>query len=204
MTEILLATNNQGKVERYRKLVKQTNPLVTLHTPKELSIEKIDVEENGTLEENAKKKAQSYFGKTDLPVIANDAGFFVKGRGLVKNPKRIALSSDEKSFTEEQIYRMVVNYWRKVARKNGGEIDAAWVDAFALCMPDGALYEEGARREVVLTDKLFGKPHIQFPIRALYISKTTGKPATTHTEEESFLEIAPIKDALSKLLEKVV
>ncbi len=204
MTKILLATNNQGKVERYRKIVKQINPLITLHTPKELSIEKIEVEENGTLEENAKKKAQAYFGKTNLPVIANDAGFFVKGKGLVKNPKRIALNSDEKNLTKEQIYELVFNYWRKVARNNGGEIDAAWVDAFALSMPDGNIYKEGARREVVLTDKLFGQPHIQFPIRALYISKTTVKPAINHTEEESFLEIVPIKEALSELIKKVV
>ncbi len=201
--EILLATNNQGKVDRYRKLAKQINPSIILHTLKDINIDTVEVEEDGNLKENAKKKAQAYSEKTNLPVLANDAGFFVEGEGLIKNPKRIALKSNENSLSKKQIYQSLVNYWQGIARKNGGKVDAAWIDEFALCMPDGNFYAQEARREVILTDKVFGKPHIQFPMRALYISKTTNKPAVGHTEEEELLEIAPIKDALAKLFEKI-
>jgi len=201
--EILLATNNQGKVERYRRLAKQINPAIILHTLKDFNVDAVEVKEDGNLDENAKKKAQAYLGKTSLPVLANDAGFFVEGEGLIKNPKRIALNSDENNLSKEQIYQSLIHYWQNIAKKSGGAVDAAWIDEFVLCMPDGNAYTEGARREVILTDKVFGESHVQFPMRALYISKTTNKPAASHTKEEELLEVAPIKDALAKLFEKI-
>ncbi len=200
---ILLATNNQGKVTRYRKLAKEIDKDVTLITPIELGIATEEVEEDGNLEENARKKALVYLGKTDLPVLANDAGFYVEGMGLIKNPKRIALDRDEDSFTKEEIYERVADYWKGVAKSYGGEVDGAWVDAFALSMPDGKIYTRGARREIILTDKVYGEAHIQFPIRPLYISKTTNKPAVQHTNEEELIEVVPIKEALAFLFEKV-
>ncbi len=201
--KILLATNNQGKATRYRKLAKEIDENISLYTLKDLNIEPEDVKEDGTLEENARRKVEAYLGKTEMPVLANDAGFYVEGIGLVKNPKRIALEVDENSLTKEEIYEKVIVYWQNVAKSYGGEVDAAWVDAFSLALPDGTFYEKGARREIILTDKIFGKPHIQFPIRALYISKTTNKPSVHHTDEEELLEVFPIKEALASLFDKL-
>ncbi len=201
--EILLASNNEGKIARYRKLSKEIDESIVLISPNEIGITIEDVREDGNLEENAKKKARAYFGKTKLPVIANDSGIYVDGIGLVKNPKRIALDRDENTFTKEEIYDKVADYWKNVARSHGGEIEAAWVDAFALIMPSGKVYIQGARREIILTDKVFGEAHIQFPLRPLYISKTTNKPVVHHTEEEELIEVAPIKEALAILFEKI-
>ncbi len=200
--KILLASNNQGKVARYRKLANEIDENISLITPSEAGIETEEVIEDGSLEENARKKALAYLGKTTLPIIANDAGFYVEGIGLVKNPKRIALDRIEESFTKEEIYNKVSDYWRNVAKSYGGEVDAAWVDAFALVMPDGKIYIKGARREIILTDKVFGEAHIQFPIRSLYISKTTNKPAVQHTDKEELIEVVPIKEALQFLFKE--
>lgn len=201
--EILLATNNQGKIDRYRRIVKKIDPSIVLHTLSDLGIERVEVEEDGDLEENARKKAAAYLNKTKLPVLANDAGFFVKGVGLVKNPKRIALDVNEEDLSKEEIYDKVLNYWKDFAEKNGGEVDAAWVDAFAVCLPDGTFCEEGARREIVLTNKVFGETHIQFPIRSLYISKITNKPAALHNEEDEILETQPIIEAFRKIFDAI-
>jgi inosine/xanthosine triphosphate pyrophosphatase family protein len=201
--KILLATNNQGKAMRYRKIAREIDKNISLYTLKDLKIDIEDVKEDGTLEENARKKAKAYLGKTEIPILANDAGFYVEGIGLVKNPKRIALEIDENSLSKEEIYNKVIDYWKNVAKSYGGEVDAAWVDAFSLVLPDGTFYERGARREIILTDKVFGKPHIQFPIRALYISKTTNKPSVHHTDEEELLEVLPIKEALANLFDKL-
>ncbi len=201
--EILLATNNQGKVNRYRMLAKEIDSSIVLHTLKDLNIDSLDINEDGSLEENARKKAQAYSKKTSFPVLANDAGFFVKGKGLIKNPKRIALNSSEENLTKEEIYQLVLDYWREVAKESGGEVDAAWVDAFAIHMPSGNFYKEGAKREVLLVNKVLGEPHIQFPLRAIYISKATNKPAALHTKEEELLEVKPIQEALSKLFKKI-
>ncbi len=201
--EVLLATNNQGKVVRYRKLAKEIDENIVLHTLNDLNVNTKEIEENGTLEENSKKKAEVYLGEVSVPIIANDSGFYVEGMGLIKNPKRVALKTDESNLTKEEIYSEVLNYWRNVAKSYGGEVDAAWVDVFSIVLPDGRFYTAEARREIILTDKVFGEPHIQFPVRALYISKKTNKPAILHTDEEELIEISPIKEALENLFNKL-
>jgi hypothetical protein len=83
-------------------------------------------------------------------------------------------------------------------------VSGYWLDVFALVMPDGSVYTETAKRGIILTDQIFGKPHIKFPIRALYLSKDTNKPSVQHTPEEEMLELNPIKEALSELYKKIV
>ena len=200
--EILLATNNGGKVERFRKLLTHTNLDIQLFTPEELGIEILDVEENGkTLAENAEIKARSYFGKVSMPILANDTGFYVKGEGFIDTPKRIALGAEEKTLTQKEITEKLLQFWKSIATKHGGKVDAAWVEAFVVIYPDGSVKRADSRREVILTDQEFGKAHTQMPVRALYYSKTTNKPAILHTEEEEILEMKPLIEALIRVLE---
>jgi len=200
--EILLATNNEGKVERFRNLLKSSCPDVKLSSPNDFGLESIDVVEDGeTLAENAEIKARAYFGKVDVPILANDTGFWVEGEGLVDAPKRKALNGiDEKTLTTDEISEKLLEFWKAIAVKNGGKVDAAWVEAFVLIDNEGQSHTSESRREVILTDQVFGNPHIQMPVRCLYISKTTNKPAIQHTHEEEILELKPITDALCKLI----
>ena len=202
MKKIFLATNNEGKVERFRKLLVATRVAVKLHTPRDLGIEMIDVVENGkTLAENAEIKARAYFGEVPFSILANDTGFWVEGEGLVHTPKRTALGEkSEVELTQEEIAKHLVEFWKGIARKHGGKVDAAWIEEFVLLDPDGTLHTAESKREVVLTDTEFGEAHTQMPVRALYISKTTNKPAILHTDEEELLEMQPVTDALRKLL----
>jgi hypothetical protein len=94
----------------------------------------------------------------------------------------------------------MTKFWQGIADAHGGSVDAAWVDEFVLLMPDGIMQTASSRREVLLTSTIHGDTHIQFPVRALYISKATGKPSALHTQEEDDLELMPIRDALMSLL----
>jgi XTP/dITP diphosphohydrolase len=77
--KVLIATNNQRKVLRFKEILKWANLDIQLHTPDELGVEVFDVEENGkNLEENALLKAKAYFGKTDMPILSNDTGLYEK------------------------------------------------------------------------------------------------------------------------------
>lgn len=200
--KIFLATRNEGKIERFKNLIRHTGFDTEVFTPLDLEIEDIEVEENGkTLAENAEIKARAYFGKVAMPILANDTGFFVAREGLVDAPKRVALEGkNEKELTKEEIGKALLEFWKGIAKKHGGKVEAAWMEAFVLLDPDGAIHTAESKREVILTDQEFGKPHIQMPVRALYISKATNKPAIQHTKEEEQLEMKPITDALSKLL----
>ncbi|MDP2629823.1 MAG: non-canonical purine NTP pyrophosphatase [Candidatus Uhrbacteria bacterium] len=200
--KIFLATRNEGKIERFKNLIRHAGFDAEIFTPLDLGIEDIEVEENGaTLAENAEIKARAYFGKVNLPILANDTGFFVAGEGLIDAPKRVALEGkNEKDLTKEEIGKALLEFWKGIAKKHGGKIEAAWMEAFILLDPNGTIQTAESKRKVILTDQEFGKPHIQMPVRALYISKATNKPAIRHTEEEERLEMKPITDALSKLL----
>lgn len=200
--KIFLATNNGGKIERYKNLLKQVDKGIEVFAPRDLGIPVIDVVEDGkTLADNAKLKADAYFGKVDMPILSNDTGFFVEGEGFVDAPKRIVLGDvDENNLSKEEIAKKILDFWKGIASKHGGKVDAAWVEAFVVLYPNGEIKEAESRREVVLTDKEFGTPHIQMPVRALYYSKTTNKPAIEHTEEEEVLEMQPIVDALKRVL----
>ncbi len=201
-TKILLATQNEGKIERFKKLLKHTGLDIEVHTPKDFGLENINPEENGkTLAENAIIKARAYLGKVDMPILANDTGFWIEGEGLIDAPKRKALGeNNEKQLTKEEAAKGLLNFWKGVATKQGGKVDAAWVEAFAVIHHDGSIKKADSRREVILTDQEFGKAHLQMPVRALYISKATNKPAIQHTAEEEILEMKPVIDALTKVL----
>jgi len=104
-------------------------------------------------------------------------------------------------LSKEEIAKKLLNFWKEVATKRGGKVDAAWVEAFVVLYPDGKIREAESRREIILTNQEFGTPHIQMPVRALYYSKTTNKPALQHSKEEEILEMKPVIDALIKVLE---
>lgn len=81
--QVFLATNNEGKIERYKYLLRYVASDIDVYTPADLSIPVIDVVENGkTLAENAKLKAHAYVGLVDMPIVSNDTGFMSKGRDL--------------------------------------------------------------------------------------------------------------------------
>lgn len=200
--EILLASNNAGKVERYRRLLTHAGYDVTLYTPADLGIEAVAVVEDApTLLGNALLKAHAYLGKTNLPILANDTGFFVEGEGFVDAPKRVALGGrDESTLSKEAMAEAMLAFWKNIARKHGGKVDAAWIEEFVLLSPHGTEKYAQSRREVILTDQEFGESHLQMPVRRLYISKATGKPALSHTPQEELVELQSIVDALEELL----
>lgn len=121
--KVFLATNNGGKIERFKNLLKQVDNDIEVYTPTELNIEIIDVVENGkTLEENAKLKAAAYAGKVNMPILANDTGFYVEGEGFVDAPKRHALrGTDEKDLSKKctspflQTPTLYESLWRALA-----------------------------------------------------------------------------------------
>lgn len=74
MKEILIATNNQGKVKEIKEILKDYK-LLTL---KDVNCQ-IEVEEDGkTFEENAIKKAREISKITNLPCIADDSGICIE------------------------------------------------------------------------------------------------------------------------------
>ncbi|MFH1650971.1 MAG: non-canonical purine NTP pyrophosphatase, partial [Chloroflexota bacterium] len=103
MTEkLLLATNNQGKVREYRRLLKGLPYRVV--TLAEEGID-MDVEESGaTLEENARLKAEAYRAESGLLTLADDSGLEVDALGGEPGPRSARYAGPGASDAERVRY----------------------------------------------------------------------------------------------------
>jgi leucyl-tRNA synthetase len=200
--DVVFASNNDGKFRRMQKLVKAAGLKINLKKPVDVGVENFDVtEDKKTLAENAQKKARALAEKTNLSVIADDTGFFIDGVEIDPvTVKRNALTGvDEKTLTVEEIGAKMSDYYKDIARKNGGKVDAYWKNALCLITPEKfAIHSEGVR-PVILTDEVHGVVDPHLPVRGLYIAKASGKYALEQSEEEELKELQPITDALKQL-----
>lgn len=201
---IFLATSNSAKVERYKNLLKHTGVEVEVFTPKDLGLENVKVEETGkTLLENAKLKALAFKDKVNMPILSNDTGFWVEGEGFVLSPKRTALAGEsEEVKSKEEVAKFMIEFWQNLATKHGGKVNAAWLESFVGVDVDGKIYSTDSKREVILTNEIVGTPNPEFPVRALYVSKASGKRPLLHSPKEELLEMQPLINALRELLEE--
>ena len=200
--EVVFASNNIGKLNRMRKLFKAAGLNFVLKAPEEIGIKSFDVVEDGeTLRENAEKKARALAEKTNLPVFADDSGFFIDGVEI--DPvavKRNALrGADEKSLSVEEIAKRMQKYYRGIASSRGGRVGAEWRNALCFITPDGVATHVETIRPVILTNELHGKADPYLPLRGLYISKATGKYVLEQTEKEETEEQRPITLGIKKL-----
>lgn len=173
-------------------------------TPTELGIAPIEVTEDAdTLLGNAELKARAYFGKTNLPILANDTGFWVQGEGFVIAPKRAVLADDEdeSKVTRAEFNQRMLEFWQGVARKYGGKVDGVWHDAFVCLLPNGQLRTAESYRGVTLTDKVLSPIETDLPIRSLYISKATQAPAGKLTERQWHKEQKPVRQAMLAVID---
>ncbi len=201
--EVLIASNNKGKIERYQGLVEKNNVSVKFISPDELGQKNLEVEEDqATLVGNAKKKALAYAKEYGRVCLANDTGFYIKGENLdpVKVKRNALEGRPESDFTQEEISQKTLDFYIDIATKHGGEVEAEWREAWALATPEGSVRVKESVRPVILTNTLFGEAHPQMLVRALYKSRVTGKPALEETEEEYLREMKPVTDAIFSLL----
>lgn len=127
-------------------------------------------------------------------------GFGYVARVWSSPPKRKVLQTTSVTHKSGS-WRHIIDFWRAVAKKHGGKVEAAWIESFVAVFPDEMSNISESRREVILTDQLFGKPAPSLPVRALYISKATGKPAITHTKKEEWQEMQPVVTAIRAALD---
>lgn len=76
--EIVFATGNMHKLEEASQIL---GPEFRLRTPAELGITEDIPETSGTLEGNARQKAEYVFRRTGLPCFSDDTGLFVDALG---------------------------------------------------------------------------------------------------------------------------
>ncbi len=205
-SQVMIATSNKSKLARVKKMMKAVLPSIEVLSPVEAGVSEQDVQEGDDLLDNARIKAEAYAGKTDLPIIGMDTGLFIAGETLnIAAPKRNALEgADEASLTQAEKAAKMDAFYRAIATKHGGEVEAYWLDATVLRLPDGTECSASNKREIVITSERKGEVDIYFPVRGIYRVKATGKYVAEQSEEEEMLELQPLVRAFAKVCSEEV
>lgn len=131
MTELVIATRNQGKIEEVQRLLNIHAPNVKLRSVAEFDLD--DVEETGeSFEENALLKAQTIATATGLPALADDSGIAIDALGGapgVYSARWSGVHGDDKANIAK-----VLNELESIADEHRG---AQFVCVIALARPDG-------------------------------------------------------------------
>ncbi|GAB5465339.1 MAG: XTP/dITP diphosphatase [Candidatus Kapaibacteriales bacterium] len=75
--EILIASNNKGKIEEFKSILEHYENLKVVTTAEAELEDYIPREDGDTFKKNAFIKAKSYYSKVHIPVIADDSGLCV-------------------------------------------------------------------------------------------------------------------------------
>ncbi len=204
---VVFASNNKSKCARLKYLLSSTKLKIDLKTPEEIGISDFKVKEDGeTLSDNSLKKARTLANLIDLPVLADDTGFFIAGSNVdpVKVKRNALQDLKEEELSQDQISNLVLEHYKSLATKQGGEVKATWKHVMTLIMPDGEEKQVTANRPVILTNKVNGQIDHNLPIRSLYIVKATGKYANEQNDQETELDLQPITDELNKLFQNAI
>ena len=203
--DILFATTNKNKVDRIKKLIKDTD--INLISLAELDYQIEEPEENGKDGvENAIIKAKYYYNqlKNKIPVLAQDDTLFLKDIDESDNPKKdIKLPVIKKygQFTDEFAYKY---YTDLIKKYNRDFLEMEFHYGHAIC---DFGFIEGS--ESVLPGKL----HIEINSRQtpgyfladMMKVKTDGgwKYYSDLTDDELIKQDKDIKRSLNSLLEKL-
>lgn len=197
---ILLATNNTAKVERIRKLLQSHG--VECVRPTDIGLAVCETVEGSDLAENAKRKALAYVGQVALPIMGQDTALVIPGEDLdPAKVKRNALGGrDEATLKQEEIAQLILDFYRAIAVRHGGQVAAYWEDVFALVALDGSVRVERARRYITLTTEIHGQINPYTPLRSTYLVQSSGKYPAEQTPQEEAIELQPVQAALERLL----
>jgi XTP/dITP diphosphohydrolase len=132
MPKLLLATNNQGKVQEFRELLDGTG--FELVTPAGEGL-RLEIEESGsTYEENAHLKALPYARASGLLTLADDSGLEVEALGGEPGIRSSRYAGDK--ATDQERVTFLLNKLRGVPEDKR---TACFRCVIALARPDGQI-----------------------------------------------------------------
>jgi XTP/dITP diphosphohydrolase len=161
LTQLLIASKNEGKVQEIRELLADFNIQVVSAVD---FTDIVEPEETGkSFKENAELKARYYSQHTNLPALADDSGLCVdalKGAPGIYSARWAAGGKD---------FGLAINRIKDEVKASGAaNNNAEFVCALALCWPDGHMesfegYVKGALTFPPKGEKGFGYDPIFIP-----------------------------------------
>lgn len=191
--KFLLGTGNPTKIEHYKSFLSDLNyDILTLN---DVSIADQPEETGKTFEENAVIKADYYYKKTGLPVIADDAGFEIPALNNFPG----VLSGrffGGKRLTDSEIIAGILEKMKGLA---GDERKGRFRVVIALKLSDTVIHTESGAIEGHVPETPLDKEAHHFPYRSLLFVDKLNKWFYDVTEEEED-RLGYRKAAVNKLM----
>ena len=133
MKQVLFATNNKSKINRFKEqLLKYDIELLSL---KDLNIN-LDIEENGnTAIENALIKARAYYKEMHMPVIGMDDTLYLKNVPEDKQPGLYVRRVNGNTLTDEEMMKYYISLVKKYGKN--GKLNCKWIYGKAVINENG-------------------------------------------------------------------
>ena len=196
MKEILFATTNKSKVNRfYDKLLEKNIKVLSL---KDLNID-LDVEENGnTAIDNALIKARAYYNETKLPVMAMDDTLYLENVPDNLQPGMYVRRVNGKRLSDDEM----IEHYSSLADKygNNGRITARWIYGMAIINNGKEYTYTWSKEDFYITNTPSNKINPGYPLNSISINKKLNKYFTDITDEDK----KNIKEDESDVIEFII
>ena len=134
MKEILFATGNESKVNRFKEKLLERG--ILLKSLKDININ-LEVEENGkTAIENAEIKAKAYYDVTKITTMAMDDTMYIDDIPEDKQPGVFVRRVNGKRLNDEEM----IEYYTNLVKTYGkdGKLNTKWISGMAI-IKDGKI-----------------------------------------------------------------
>lgn len=180
MKEILFATSNKSKVNRfYDKLLEKNIKVLSLS---DLDID-LNVEENGnTAIENALIKARAYYDETKLVVMATDDTLYLERVPDNLQPGMYVRRVNGKRLSDDEM----IEHYSFLADKygNNGKITARWIYGMAIINNGKEYTYTWSKEDFYITNTKSNKINPGYPLNSISINKKLNKYFTDITLED--------------------
>lgn len=202
--EVLIATKNKGKLEKYSGMLESLG--IDFLTLDDINLD-IKINENGnTTTENAIIKAKTYYETLKMPILTDDSGLIIDKLPPEKQPGVFVRRHNGKELSDEEI----IELYSKELEEVGGESTGAFIISIAIIDKDGNIHTKETKHK-----RLFiSKPDINrvpgYPLSSLifdkevnmYMTEKKKKGIKIYTESTFGEEIEFIKSVFGGKNEK--
>ncbi len=193
MFEIIIGTTNPGKTARYDAIVSNFDARVVI-PPR-----KLDVEEDGSGIENAKKKALAYCKEYRKPALGIDEELYLNFLSEEEQPGPNVRRFQGRTLSDEELREIFLKRIKSapVEKRNG-----YFIHNICLAMPSGIVYSVSHKEDLWFTDQPATSWNPGYPLGSLHYRPEFGKHSSLLTEEEKRIRDKPLAEKVQSLIEQ--
>ena len=180
MKEILFATGNESKVNRFKEKLLERG--ILLKSLKDININ-LEVEENGkTAIENAEIKAKAYYDVTKITTMAMDDTMYIDDIPEDKQPGVFVRRVNGKRLNDEEM----IEYYINLVKMHGkdGKLNTKWISGMAIIKDGKISTYTDTTSEYYLVDTPAKDMIEGYPLSSILVNRKVNKYDIYLSEED--------------------